>query len=98
MDAADPDPPTLLLIEDDPLVRTFLADNLAADGFAVLLADTLADGLRALECRRPDLAIVDVGLPDGSGLDVLTRVRAADRVASRLDPGLPLLVLSGRVS
>jgi DNA-binding response OmpR family regulator len=90
------DPATLLLVEDDPVVRTFLADNLAADGFEVLAADSLSDGLRMLEYKHPDLAIVDVGLPDGSGLDLLTRVRAADRVASRMDPGLPLLVLSGR--
>jgi DNA-binding response OmpR family regulator len=98
MPPPDRDPPTLLLIEDDPVVRTFLADNLIADGFGVLLADTLADALRTLEYKRADLAIVDVGLPDGSGLDVLTRVRAADRVATRLDPTLPLLVLSGRTS
>jgi DNA-binding response OmpR family regulator len=89
-------PTTLLLVEDDPIVRAFLADNLVADGFQVLLADSLADGLRLAEFKRPDLAIVDVGLPDGSGLDLLTRVRSADRVASRLDPDLPLLILSGR--
>jgi DNA-binding response OmpR family regulator len=91
-------PATLLLVEDDPVVRTFLADNLTADGFSVLLADTLRDGLRVLEYDRPDLAIVDVGLPDGSGLDLVTRVRAADRVATRLDPTLPLVILSGRAA
>ncbi len=96
MHASDPGPPTLLLIEDDPIVRAFLADNLTADGFSVMVADTLADGLRALEFATPDAAIVDVGLPDGSGLDLIARVRAADRVATRLDPALPLIVLSGR--
>ncbi|MGH2967997.1 MAG: response regulator transcription factor [Solirubrobacteraceae bacterium] len=96
MSASDPGPATLLLVEDDPVVRTFLADNLTADGFDVLAADTLRDGLRMLEYSKPDLAIVDVGLPDGSGLDLLARVRGADRVASRLDPALPLVVLSGR--
>jgi DNA-binding response OmpR family regulator len=85
-----------LLVEDDPIVRAFLADNLTADGFRVLLADSLADGLRALEYQAPALAIVDVGLPDGSGLELVTRVRAADRVATRMDPALPLVVLSGR--
>jgi DNA-binding response OmpR family regulator len=98
MTASDHGPPTVLLVEDDLLVRTFLADNLAADGFAVLVAETLAEGLRALESSPPDLAIVDVGLPDGSGLDLVTRVRAAGRVATRLDPGLPLLILSGRAA
>ena len=90
--------PTLLLVEDDPVVRTFLADNLTADGFAVLVADTLRDGLRLLEYDKPDLAIVDVALPDGSGLELLARVRAADRVATRLDPALPVVILSGRAA
>jgi DNA-binding response OmpR family regulator len=98
MPAPDHDPPKLLLVEDDPIVRTFLADNLTADGYQVLAAQTLGDGLRMVEYKRPDLAIVDVGLPDGSGLDLITRVRAADRVASRLDPSLPLLILSGRTA
>jgi DNA-binding response OmpR family regulator len=87
---------TLLLIEDDAVVREFLTDNLTADGYTVLTAETLADGLRLLEYKHPDLALVDVGLPDGSGLDLVTRVRAADRVASRMDPSLPLLIISGR--
>jgi DNA-binding response OmpR family regulator len=90
------DVPRLLLIEDDPVLRTFLADNLTADGFELLLADTVRDGLRLLEYKQPDLALVDVGLPDGSGLDLVARVRAADGVASRLDPAVPLVLLTGR--
>jgi DNA-binding response OmpR family regulator len=89
---------TILLVEDDPVLRTFLADNLTADGFELIVADGVRDGLRELEYRRPDVAIVDVGLPDGSGLDLIGRVRAADGVASRIDPALPLVVLSGRSS
>ena len=88
--------PTILLVEDDPVLRTFLADNLTADGYELLLAETLHDGLRELEHRRPDLAVIDLGLPDGSGLELIARVRAADGVVSRLDPTLPLVVLSGR--
>jgi DNA-binding response OmpR family regulator len=95
MTVSDP-PPTILLVEDDPVVRTFLADNLTADGFAVLTADSLRDGLRVLEYSGPDLAVVDVALPDGTGLDLLVAVRGADRVATRLDPALPVIVLSGR--
>lgn len=87
---------TLLLVEDDPVVRTFLADNLTADGYDLLLADTLRDGLRVLEHHRPDLAVIDLALPDGSGLEIVRRVRAADGLASRLDPALPLVILSGR--
>jgi DNA-binding response OmpR family regulator len=86
---------TLLLLEDDAVVRTFLADNLTADGYEVLLADTIADAQRLLECCHPDLAVIDVGLPDGSGLDLLRALRGADGVASRADPTLPVVVLSG---
>ncbi len=92
------DAPTIVLVEDDPVLRTFLADNLTADGYELIPAETLHDGLRELEYRRPDLAIVDLALPDGSGLELIARVRAADGVASRLDPRLPLLVLSGRAT
>jgi DNA-binding response OmpR family regulator len=87
---------TILLVEDDHGLRTFLADNLTADGFRVLPADTVRDAVRLLEYKQPDLALVDVGLPDGSGFDLIARVRAADGVVSRLDPGLPLIVLTGR--
>jgi len=87
------DTATLLLLEDDPLIRTFLADNLTADGYEVLVASTLEDAMRELEFKRPDLAIVDLKLPDGSGLELVRRVRAADGVG-RLDPELPLLMLS----
>src|SRR3954468_3262917 len=85
----------LLLVEDDPLIRTFLADNLTADGYELLVAATLEDAMRELETQRPDLAIVDLKLPDGSGLELVRRVRAADGVSSRLDPSLPLMMLSG---
>jgi DNA-binding response OmpR family regulator len=92
------DPTTILLVEDDLGLRTFLADNLAADGFDVLLADTVRDAVRLLEYKQPDLALVDLGLPDGSGLDLIARVRSADGLASRLDPQVPLVVLTGRAS
>jgi DNA-binding response OmpR family regulator len=89
-------PPTILIVEDDPVLGTFLADNLAADGYEPVVAETVRDGLRELEFRRPDLAVVDLGLPDGSGLDLIGRVRAADGLATRVDPRLPVIVLSGR--
>ncbi len=92
------DSATILLVEDDDATRTFLADNLTADGYDVLVADCAREGLRLLESKFPDLAVIDVGLPDTSGLDVLRRVREADGVGSRLSPATPLLVVSGRDS
>jgi DNA-binding response OmpR family regulator len=89
---------TILVVEDHRATRTFLADNLSADGYDVIEAEGASDARRLLESAFPDLAIVDLGLPDGDGLDLLAQVRAADRIAGRLDPDLPLLVLSGRVN
>ena len=87
---------TVLLIEDHLPTRAFLVENLSADGFEVLEADCLAAGQRLVRTSFPDLAIVDLGLPDGDGLELVRHVREADRVAGCLDPDLPLLVLSGR--
>jgi DNA-binding response OmpR family regulator len=89
-------PATILVAEDDATTRTFLADQLSADGFELLVADTARDALRLLGSKFPDLALLDVGLPDASGLEVVRRVRGADGTISRIDPDLPLLVLSGR--
>jgi DNA-binding response OmpR family regulator len=90
--------PTILLVEDDPVLTTFLADNLSADGYEPIVADTVRDALRELEYQQPELAIHDLGLPDGSGLELIGRVRAADGIVSRLDPSVPLIVLSARAS
>jgi len=86
---------TILLVEDDAATRTFLADNLCADGFEPLLAASAREGLVLMETRYPDLAVIDVGLPDASGLELLRAVRSGDGLMSRVDPRLPIIVLSG---
>jgi DNA-binding response OmpR family regulator len=90
------DAATVLVVEDDDATRTFLADNLTADGYELLVADCARDGLRMMETKFPDLALVDLGLPDASGYDLLRRVRAADGVASRIDPHTPIVLITGR--
>lgn len=92
------DTATLLVVEDDDATRTFLADNLTADGYEVLVADCAADALRLLETKFPDVVLVDIGLPDVSGLELIRRVRDADGLASRANPAVPMLVLSGRAT
>jgi DNA-binding response OmpR family regulator len=86
----------VLVVEDDEATRAFLADNLVADGFRVAGASSAAEGLRAIEVRQPSLVVLDLMLEGSSGLDLLDRVRAADGLASRIDPELPVIVLTGR--
>jgi CheY-like chemotaxis protein len=86
----------ILVVEDDEATRSFLLDNLAADGFRVAGASGASEALRAIEVRQPALVVLDLRLEDGSGLDVLDRVRSADGLASRFDPDLPVTVLTGR--
>jgi DNA-binding response OmpR family regulator len=88
----------LLVLEDDEATAAFLADNLTADGFRVVIATGAGEGWRALELRNPALLVLDLGLADGSGLELLDRVRASDGIASRVDPSLPVIVVSGRAS
>jgi DNA-binding response OmpR family regulator len=92
----EPLPPTVLIVEDHAATRRFLADNLAADGFEPLEADCARDGLRLMATKSPDLAVVDLGLPDRDGLDLLRELRASDPSATRRDPTLPVIVLTGR--
>jgi DNA-binding response OmpR family regulator len=87
---------SLLVVEDDDATRAFLADNLDADGFEVAAATSAAEAWRAIEVRRPDLVVLDLMLGDASGLMLLDRVRAADGLASRIDPDLPIIVVTGR--
>lgn len=87
---------SVLVIEDDEATGAFLADNLTADGFRVATASGAGEGIRAIEVRKPDLVVLDLILEDGNGLEVLDRVRSADGLASRIDPQLPVIVLSGR--
>lgn len=94
----DPQAITLVIVDDDEIARAFLADNLTTDGYVVLEASTLSAATRLVATRFVDLAVIDLGLPDGDGLELLRHVRESDGVGGRIDPTLPLLVLSGRSS
>lgn len=89
----------VLVVEDDERTAAFLADNLRADGFRVAVASEAGEAVRAIEVRRPDLVMLDLSLGGGSnGLAVLDRVRSADGLGSRIDPELPVIVLTGHGS
>src|SRR5665213_3240845 len=61
---------TILLVEDHGPTRRFLADNLAADGYELLEAECAGDARRLIATKFPDLAVVDLGLPDRDGLEL----------------------------
>lgn len=94
----EPHAPVILLVEDHHVTRRFIADNLAADGYEPLEADTVAEALTTIDSGAPDLAIVELGLPDRDGLELVREVRGAVRCGSGPDPDLPLLIVSGRSS
>lgn len=82
----------VLIVDDDQRVRTVVAWQLEADGFAVTEAGDGAAALAQIEDNRPDLVVLDLSLPGVGGLDVLRRVREAEGTAAPL----PVIVLSGR--
>ncbi|MGA9858209.1 MAG: response regulator transcription factor [Solirubrobacteraceae bacterium] len=92
----EPHAPAILIVEDHLITRRFLADNLAADGYEPVEAETAADGLRLITTLAPDLAIIDLGLPDRDGLDLVSEVRKGARIPDRPGVDLPVLILSGR--
>ena len=81
-------PMKLLAIEDDPQIQRFLGAALQAHGHSLAVAATGAEGLRLATLGQPDVVIVDLGLPDMPGLEVISRLREWFR--------RPILVLSAR--
>ena len=79
---------TLLVIEDEPEIRRFLRSALGAEGYRVVEAESGARGIAEAGAHKPDLAIVDLGLPDVDGIEVIRRIRAWSP--------LPIVVLSAR--
>ena len=78
----------ILLVEDDGATRTAVARNLEAHGFRVSTSEDVAGALRAWDAERPDLILLDLGLPDLDGSAVVRHVRR--------DATTPILILSAR--
>lgn len=87
---------SIVVCEDDEPTLELLCEHLRADRFEVHPAPSAADALRHCHYKAPDLLLLDLGLPDASGLDVLREVRQAAPSTGRFDAGLPVIVLSGR--
>ena len=80
--------PVVVVIEDEPQIRRFVRSALEAEGWQVFEADTAQRGLSEAGTRQPDLLVLDLGLPDGDGLDLIRDVRGWS--------GVPIIVLSAR--
>lgn len=80
--------PTALLIDDEPQIRRLLRISLEADGYRIVDAATGAEGLREAAARHPDIIVLDLGLPDLDGIDVVRRLREWSTT--------PVLILSAR--
>jgi two-component system, OmpR family, KDP operon response regulator KdpE len=78
----------LLVVEDDEPTRALITSNLEAHGYVVREAGTAAEALRAWDAGRPDLVVLDLGLPDADGTSVIRRLRR--------DATTPILILSAR--
>ncbi len=81
-------PPHILLLEDEPAIADTLLYALRGDGFEVTHVRLVSEALRAFETRAPDLAILDVGVPDGNGFDVCRAIRKTS--------DLPIVFLTAR--
>ncbi len=80
--------PLILIVEDDLPIRGFLRASLEGQGYRVKEARTASDGLLQARTQRPDLILLDLGLPDGDGIDLAKDVRR--------DSAVPIVVLSAR--
>jgi len=81
--------PIAILVEDEPQIRRFVRTALETEGWHVCEAETLKDGLVEAGTRKPDVVILDLGLPDGDGIDFIRDLRAWSAI--------PVIVLSARV-
>ena len=78
----------ILVVDDEPQIHRFLKPALEAAGLAVLRADTAAEALRLIATQSPALVLLDLGLPDMDGQEVLVRLRAFSLV--------PVIIVSAR--
>jgi two-component system KDP operon response regulator KdpE len=82
--------PVIIVIEDDPPIRRFLRTGLSTQDFTVFEADTGKQGIIEAGVRKPDLVILDLGLPDMDGVEVIKAIRAWSTI--------PIIILSARSS
>ncbi|MDF2186034.1 response regulator transcription factor [Grimontia hollisae] len=78
----------VLVIDDEPQIHTFIRISLTAEGFEYVGANSVRSALKVIHDAEPDVIVLDLGLPDGDGIDVLNQVRASSKT--------PILILTAR--
>jgi DNA-binding response OmpR family regulator len=81
--------PKILVVDDDPAIRSLVSDALEIEGYEVRVAEDGFSGLRAIEAHRPDCVLLDVMMPGLDGHQVLQRIRAAEAGST-----LPVVMLT----
>src|SRR4051812_20495162 len=81
-------PISILIVDDEAAIRRFLKTGLGAHGYETIAAETGAEAIERVARDKPDLVVLDLGLPDQDGLQVLERIRGGSLV--------PVIVLSVR--
>jgi CheY-like chemotaxis protein len=80
----------ILIVDDNPTIRKGLSIRLRANGYEVLCAEDAISATSALVTEKPDLMILDLGLPCGDGFKVMERLHRSDRLAH-----IPVIVVTG---
>ncbi len=80
--------PLILIVDDEPQIQRFLRHALAASGYDLELASSASQALRLFKSRKPDIVVLDLGLPDLDGKSVIGQIRQTSQV--------PIIVLSAR--
>ena len=78
----------IMIVEDDRQIQDFIAYSLMTAGFGVLTAGGVEEAMRKMRSKKPDIMVLDLGLPDGDGLDLIRRVRKFSDI--------PIIVVSAR--
>ncbi len=79
---------TILVVEDDPQIQDFIMYALAEEGYGVVQARGVEEAMRKLRAKNPDIMVLDLGLPDGDGINLIRRIRK--------NYNLPIIVVSAR--
>lgn len=83
--------PTVLVVEDDPVILRLLEVNFELEGFGVVLAHDGVEGIEAARSERPDIIVSDIMMPRMSGIELVQALKADEATAS-----IPIILLSAK--